>query len=362
MSKICRMFSVLAAVTALFASLATADSISGSSGFGKDLVRSSRTYRLQATLQSLQPSYKVNEAIRLTAQVNKKSYLYLFTVKKDGTAMLLFPNAVDGNNYLYPDKPIAIPEKSRIVFDAPGNEKIYMVASSAPLQLSDQKGGQGDFTLYERDVFQSVHKDITLEPGRVNGEERATFDLEIPVLADTIQQPVLSSRSEETEAPRYADQSVAVQQPAPHTPPIIRNTETLVTKPLVLVGTDKLSYRNGDPVTVSVASDTEGILELFVLDDSKEPQSFGEIAVRKDRIYKKRAVAMPPLGRQYLIAVYKPKSSLQPQMSVQPSKNLYRDFAKLVVKPANSAMKGLVLEPEKPAEPEAYAVYQFEVR
>lgn len=329
-----KMMLTLAAMAALTAA-AQAEVKVSAPGVSKDIVVSQRADGLKAVLKPMKSSFAVNEEIKLFAQVNKQAYVYLFGVNRDGSGVLLFPNAHDKNNRLAPGRQAMIPSSAVFKSDAAGAEKVYMVASSTPLQLSPQKIAKGDFTAFERDAFASMFKDIKVEPRQGSTEERVMLELDIPVLG-----------------------AAATQQVRPGAP-AARQDVAQQAAPVVLVGTDKLTYKQGDQVVISFAADSNGVLELFTLDENENVQSLGEFTVLKDKMYKKKAVATPPTGKQYLVAVYKGQEASQAKSFNASGKN-FKPFAKSVVKP--SAAKGLVLAEEKQEEPAAFAAYQFEVR
>ncbi len=97
------------------------------------------------------PIYAPGDEIRITIEVDKGCYLYLYDIDPAGTVSLLFPNRFQPDPYFGPGK-LTLPGKGyRLVVSGPeGEETLVVVAATAPipaLKLKDEKAAFQSFKL-----------------------------------------------------------------------------------------------------------------------------------------------------------------------------------------------------------------------
>ncbi len=83
------------------------------------------------------PEYKVNEAIKVKARVNRPAYVYVFVPDAKGNqVILLYPEKATDRNLLPRGQWVSLPPAREFFSDAPGRERIFFVASPKPIDMS----------------------------------------------------------------------------------------------------------------------------------------------------------------------------------------------------------------------------------
>jgi hypothetical protein len=92
---------------------------------------------IKLAVQQTKRSYKVGEAIKLRAKVDRAAYVYIYTRDADSKYLtLLYPARPSDNNKLSAGKWAMLPPKQEFFGDAPGAEKIVVVATGKPIDLN----------------------------------------------------------------------------------------------------------------------------------------------------------------------------------------------------------------------------------
>ena len=99
---------------------------------------------ISAQISLPKESYTVGEAIEISFTINRAAYVYLCDVSPDGRVTLLFPNAIEPNNYVEPGTH-SIPGRGYTLrVDEPtGTETLYLFAASSRVSAFPTGYGSG---------------------------------------------------------------------------------------------------------------------------------------------------------------------------------------------------------------------------
>lgn len=79
-----------------------------------------------------QPEYRIDDRVILDVEVTAKAYVCIFNWESDGDFALVFPNRLEADNLLMPDKKYTIPQKGAKfdfpVLGPPGTERVKIIA------------------------------------------------------------------------------------------------------------------------------------------------------------------------------------------------------------------------------------------
>jgi len=280
----------------------------------KDIRIQSREKRLEVEITSRKNVYDVNEPITLRVKANKKAYIYLFNIsEKSDKALLLYPNKYEQMNRLQANMEATIPTRSEFVSDKPGVEHLILVASPKKLKVSYKEIVGEKFYAVQKSIVDGITKDIRIVPK----EEDKGVVKELDVII---------KGKEEAQGPATVITDDALM-------------------PIVLVSTDKITYKVKEKMTIAYASDTEGILSLFYVNPEKKVTLLKEAKVDKNKVYRLKAVTDHPRGEHFLMAVLKEKEGEEKSIEAFVKGFIYKD----------ETTKDISLV----SEPEAYAVYHF---
>jgi hypothetical protein len=166
--------------------------------------------------------YALGEAIQLFVKVNEDAYITVVSVGPSGRAVQLYPNAFQPGELIEGGETLQIPgddAAAQIVVQAPaGNELIKVIASTAPLQVTDTA------SLVMNGAFPTIE----------GGSEQFARDLAVAV----------------TEAPQVAFYDKVIKTSG--TAEIEGASATAVAKPLI--ATDATDYGVGDTVQLAVTA------------------------------------------------------------------------------------------------------------
>jgi hypothetical protein len=95
--------------------------------------------KVKLDVKQTKASYKVGEAIRFSARVDRAAYVYVYTRDPDSKYLtLLYPARAADKNRLAAGKWVVVPPKQEFFGDEPGAEKIVVVASAKPIDLNSR--------------------------------------------------------------------------------------------------------------------------------------------------------------------------------------------------------------------------------
>jgi hypothetical protein len=224
----------------------------------------------------------------------------------------VYPNKYETNNKVKAGRTVTIPSRSVFRSDSAGVEHMILVASTSELNIRRGKVMGEAFHEVEKADVDSIVQDIRIEPRRK--KERLVKELDVII-------------KEEAEADVSPEERKG--------------------KPIILLSTDKETYGLDENMTIAYAADANGYLTLYYINPEGDKIALKETKVRKDKVYRLKAVTETPTGEHFLVGVFsKDKTD--------------KDYAKNVVDSMfekGSLRKDIRLVEE----PEAYKVYQFNI-
>ncbi len=110
------------------------------------------------------PTYAPGEEIRITIEVDKPCYLYLYDIDPAGAVSLLFPNRFQPDPHFGPGK-LTLPGKGYhfVVRGPEGEETLVAVAATAPipmLKLKDEKAAFRSFKLSPKAFVEGLESEL----------------------------------------------------------------------------------------------------------------------------------------------------------------------------------------------------------
>lgn len=275
---------------------------------------------LKVTFKASKAVYNVGEQITFRAKANKDAYIYVFSVRDDGErATLIFPNKIDSKNLLQAGKDKRIPTKSKFSGDRVGIEHVVVVASLEKLEIKSINIEGSDFGGVEKSLVDGFTKDIRVEPGRKADKVVSAIDVIVKAGASDGAASVVPAGSEEA------------------------------ARPVVLISTDRHSYKIDDSMTISYAADADGYVTIYFINSEKTEKLATNEKVVKNKIYKIAAVTEYPDGDHTLVALFTRAKSKESEgldafvSDISKSAALIKDIR--IVKKA----------------PDAYATHQFTI-
>lgn len=298
--------------------------LAASEGESKEIRVEARAEQgIAVDFKAVKASFAVDEPIAFTARTDKDAYLYLFYAQGESWIQL-FPNRSEKANKIPANTAVTFPSKVTFKSDRAGVEKFMLVASATRFELPSREVGNTDWLEVPGDELDKATKNIVVEgPRRVS--QAPLIEAERGRAAKLLKVTI-------TDGELMAGAEPAAEERA-----------------LVLLSTDKYSYRVSEPVVIGYAADRDGTLKLYLVGPDRRKTLVKETKVAKNRIYRLSAKASAPAGEHALVAEFlAPGTESSPQFDEFIS-SLSEDKA---------AAKGLVLD--EPAT--VTTVHRFQVR
>ena len=280
---------------------------------------------LRVSLEPVKASFKVDEPIRFNVHGNKTFFLYLYSIDNETDEVtLLLPTRRGQRHNKYPaNRILPVPNKGEIelLADAPGRERLLMVASTKYLPVKSKWYRRGA----DHYVGKTAHfeQEFAEKGIRVRGPDKTRND---KVLVKTVMVRIDGAR-------RDGD-----------SPSASASHVWLTTRG------NRQDYAIGDPIEAVFGAGQDGWIHLYVVEPNGQHSRLKSYAVKENRTYRAKAVAADPAGKHALVAVYSEDDD--------PGRTLSSDSSEKGLSLLDAAPKGVELVDDEPA---PMAVYRFRI-
>ncbi len=197
-----------------------------------EIVAPNPRLRVTAWVDQEDNRYDIGEAIQLFVRVNEDAYITVVSVGPSGSAVVLYPNALQPGGKVPGGAIVQIPgedAQAQIVASAPaGNELIKVIATSEPLEIVEPQ------RLVGAGAFRGVE----------GGAEQLARDLALAVEAE----PQIAFYDKVIETRATGNAEIPVDRPPP------AETGVAATRPAPLIAVGAPEYAVGDTVELAVTA------------------------------------------------------------------------------------------------------------
>lgn len=230
---------------------------------------------LQVDFTPTKASFAVNEPIKFTIKGNKKFFLFLFNIDySSNKAYMILPNDIqtaDRNMYQAGQK-LQVPNANAEFYsDRPGRERIVMIATTKyPKEIAlNQYRRAGKFYVTDAKTVQDQLKRIQVRGAQIRSnttEEVYIKEFDLPIHAGAISTTTTTVFTTQTAQP------VVQTAPRDYSIRLIPTSAPTSTSSVILpaaipsiafVSTDRVSYRSGEPLTISFGANKDGYVTLY---------------------------------------------------------------------------------------------------
>ncbi|CCK80684.1 DUF4384 domain-containing protein [Desulfobacula toluolica] len=239
---------------------------------------------LSVGFEPIKSAFKVGEPIKFKITVNKKAYLYLFSINKENNkGVIILPNKLQEYNIYRPGKEYIVPEKEiSFVGDRPGTEEIIMLASTKKLNLKkDSYKSVGSFFTTTADT---MSKDIKALHIRKPAKKKEQVVRELTLV---IKDNGWSSAGRQIPPPMIDDNPVCV-----------------------FISSDRTHYTIGDTMKITYGADNKGFVYLYSIEPDKKTVFLKRTKVTGKNFYQEKGKVTHPQGRHQLVAVFSANGDL----------------------------------------------------
>jgi hypothetical protein len=282
--------------------------------------------QLSVTFKASKEVYQVGEAMSFLVKGNQEFYLWLFAINEDQKrARMLVPSFLQKGNKYKGGTTYSLPAKSKyeLFADKSGVEKIVMVASTNWINNFDKKlfSKSEQYLSTSPENLNMYMKGLRVRPSTPQPQNDKIIVQELSVL--------VSGAATVASTPPPVVMSAPVTHAA--------TTQPMMTDDaVVFVSQNSSNYKLGDLVSVAYGANKPGYVSVYVQYPNGKVESLFQKQVDGKTIYNFEAEAVPPVGNQYLMAVYSPekKSTFEVEQVPLFAEHVYQG-------------KGLRLVPEK---------------
>lgn len=281
---------------------------------------------LRVSLEPVKASFKVDEPIRFNVHGNKAFFLYLYSIDNETDEVtLLLPTRRGQRHNKYPSNRILpVPNQGEIelLADAPGRERLLMVASTKYLPVKSKWYRKGaDYYVGKTADFEQEFAEKGI---RVRGPDKTRDD---KVLVKTVMVRIDGAR-QNGDSPSASASHV-----------------------WLTTSGNKQNYAIGDQIEAVFGAGQDGWIHLYVVEPDGQYSRLKSYAVKENRTYRAKAVAADPAGKHALVAVYSEDD--EPL-----ARALLADSSEKGLSLLDAAPKGVELVDDEPA---PMAVYRFRI-
>lgn len=239
---------------------------------------------LAVDIEPVRERYDVDEPIRFRVRGETPFYVYLYSLdNENGESTLIFPNHWEQDNYYPGGRSYLIPNRDAEFYgERPGTERVVMVASRRPLEMS-------------RAQLESEEQ-VALKPAEFDGLLSAQG---IRVEHDDHDR-VRDGRTDDTLVKQIALEVVG--EPL--------KSRTPDAAPTALIGTAREEYRVGESFDVFFGADHDGWIHLYAVEPGGAYDRLVREEVRASALKSVAFRAEAPYGPHKLIAIYSPEKYL----------------------------------------------------
>lgn len=261
---------------------------------------------LKVGLTPLKSSFKVNEAVQFKVHGNQDFFMYLFTMdEKNNQAALILPNTLQKGNKYPAKQTLIVPNKSVEFFsDAPGTEKVIMVASKKYFNW-DTKGytAAGKFLVTDVASVKTQLKRLNVRPAaQATATIRRDNDIYVQevtfnITGNASQQPSTSALTQQV-ANALTGTTNIVESSIESATGITRLNDTIA-----FINTDKTSYAKGEKISLIYGANKAGWVHVISFDGATVTQH-SSTQVNGQTIHQLSAAATAPKGQTNIAAIY----------------------------------------------------------
>ncbi|HFB64136.1 MAG TPA: DUF4384 domain-containing protein [Aeromonadales bacterium] len=227
---------------------------------------------LKVDFTPTKPSFAVNEAIKFNIKGNKKFFLFLFNIDyATNKAYMILPNNIqtaDRNMYQAGQR-LQVPNANAEFYsDRPGRERIVMIATTKyPKEIVLNKYRRaGNFYITDAKTVQDQLKRIQVRGSQIRSnttEEVFIKEFDLPIhagegtiITTQMVQPAMQPDVQSTPT----DYSIRLIPTTASTSSVILPAAI---PSIAFVSTDRVSYRSGEPLTISFGANQDGYVTLY---------------------------------------------------------------------------------------------------